>query len=142
MRRLLFILALLMSLSIHAETQDGLGVNQVFTRYGHEKGCKMVEMHDTKLHGLKIKTYKSLTYKRIGKEVNDILKNDRRSAKKIREVVTDGEVTSGYYMMPSLQKGLNRYILFSTQEGGSGAVIFIEGNLQPDDIIKLCYTRR
>lgn len=136
------ILTLLISLAAHAEMQDGLSVDQVFRRYGHEKGCKMVEMHDTQLHGLRFKTYKSLTYKRLGKEINDLLKHDRKLAKKIREVVDEGKVVSGYYMMPTQQKGQNRYILFSTQEGGRGAVIYIEGELQPDDIIKLCYTRR
>ena len=102
----------------------------------------MVEMHDTRLRGYKLKTYQSLTYRTQGDAIAPLLDEDRRTAQKIREVVNDGNVTSGYYIMPPTDNGLNRYILYTQKEDKSGTVIYIEGTLQPDDILKLCYQRK
>ncbi len=135
------VLALLLSAFtlMPAMAQEGLGVDNVFKRFGHAKGCKMVEMHDAVLKGYRLKVYKSLTYKKIGSSVEPYLKSDRKRAKKIREVVENGRIVSGYYQMPPLGQGINRYILFSKAGFNRGAVIYIEGKLSPDDIIKLCY---
>ena len=129
------------TLQIHA--QEGLAVNNIFQQYGHSKGCKMVVMHNTKLRGYQLAIYKSLTYNnKYAASINNILKTDRRAAKKIREVVDDGRIASGYYMMAPLSSGNNRYILFSNTDRGKGAVIYIEGDLSPDDIMSICYTKR
>ena len=34
-----------------------------------------------------------------------------------------------------------RYILFSYVDSRKGTVIYIEGKLSPDDILKLCYSK-
>ena len=131
----------MLSLSVYA--QDGLAVDKVFKTYGHSRGCKMVVMHNTKLRGYSLAVYKSLTYGAKYSESIDIqLKADRKAAKKIREVVDDGRVASGYYMMAPHPAGTNRYVLFSRTDKGKGAVIYIEGNLSPDDIMKICYSRK
>lgn len=117
--------------------QSGLEVDKVFSLYGHAKGCKMVEMHETTLRGYKLHTYKSLTYKTQGTRIAELLAADRRRAKKIREVVEDGHVRGGYYMMQPLAGGMNRYILFNNGEKGKGAVIYIEGQLSPNEILKV-----
>ena len=122
-----------------AVAQQGLAVADVFSRYGHERGCRMVEMHDTNLRGYELKTYQSLTYRSQGNEIATMLDADRRKARKIREVVSDGRVTSGYYIMPPTAEGLNRYVLYSQKTNKSGAVIYIEGKLEPDDILRICY---
>lgn len=70
------------------------------------------------------------------------LKADRKAAKKIREVVENGKMVSGYYMMAPLSNGNNRFILFSNPSKSKGTVIYIEGDLSPEDIMKLCYSRR
>ena len=57
----------------------------------------------------------------------------------IREVVENGQIVSGYYIIPPKSKGINRYILFSKVKPNRGTVIYIEGELSPDDIMKLCY---
>lgn len=132
-------IVMLVMTAVMASAQN-LYVNQLFSRFGHARGCKMVEMHDTELKGYTLGVYKSLTYgKRQQHEVNNMLMSDRRQAKKIREVVEDGRIVSGYYMMPPLANGRNRYILFSNNDDGRGAVIYIEGRLSPDDIMKICY---
>lgn len=140
--RMMTVLAMLVCFSAGLEAQTGLHVQKAFERFGHAKGCKMVEMHDATLKGYQLHVYKSLTYKKIGKEIEAYLKEDKQKAKKIREVVENGRITSGYYMMPPLEKGMNRYVLFSDPGKENGAIIYIEGRLEPDDIMKLCYSKR
>lgn len=122
--------------------QAALNIDRIFATYGHSKGCKMVEMHDTKMRGYPLRTYKSLVYKHIGNEVDKALAEDKRKAKKIREVVDNGTVVSGYYQMPSKDGKTNRYILFSKGPKGSGTLIYIEGALKPEDVMTMCYGKR
>lgn len=138
---LIAVMTLFVTLPSHA--QEGLAVNSIFQQYGHSKGCKMVVMLNTKLRGYRLAVYKSLTYNnKYAASINNILKTDRRAAKKIREVVDNGRIASGYYMMAPLQSGNNRYILFSNTDHNKGAVIYIEGDLSPEDIMSICYTKR
>lgn len=138
---LIAVMTLFVTLSSHA--QDGLAVNGIFQQYGHSKGCKMVVMQNTKLRGYRLAVYKSLTYNdKYAASINNTLKADRRAAKKIREVVDNGRIVSGYYMMTPLPSGNNRYILFSNTDRRKGAVIYIEGPLSPEDIMSICYTKR
>lgn len=141
-KRLAAVIFSIFTAVISVTAQDGLGIGRIFSKYGHMKGCKMVEMSNTNLHGHSLRVYKSLTYKHIGSNIETILKEDRRKARKIREVVDNGVITSGYYMMPALDGGTNRYILFSKGAYGSGAVIYIEGRLSPDDIMQICYAKK
>lgn len=140
MKRTGLILLILLATSLAAMAQSGLEVDKVFSTYGHAKGCKMVEMHDATLRGYKLHVYKSLTYKSQGQQISAILKGDRAKAKKIREIIENGNIKGGYYMMAP-QGGLNRYVLFNNGAKGRGAVIYIEGKLSPEDIMKICYTR-
>ena len=138
---LIAVMTLFVTLPSHA--QEGLAVNSIFQQYGHSKGCKMVVMQNTKLRGYRLAVYESLTYNnKYATSINNILKTDRRAAKKIREVVDNGRIASGYYMMAPLQSGNNRYILFSNTDHNKGAVKYIEGDLSPEDIMSICYTKR
>lgn len=139
-RRMMFMVVLLM-LAVAAMGQKGLNVDNVFQRYGRAKGCKMVVMENTTLHGYKLRVYKSLVYKKLHHAVKPYLDADRKNAKKVREVIDGGELVSGYYMMKPLPGGYNRYILFSYVDSRKGTVIYIEGKLSPDDILKLCYSK-
>ena len=126
-----------------ANAQEGLAVNNIFQQYGHSKGCKMVVMKNTKLRGYHLIIYKSLTYpNKYAADIKKDLNTDRRAAKKIREVIDNGSIASGYYMMPPHANGINRYVLFSNTNKGKGAVIYIEGDLSPEDIMTICYTKR
>lgn len=126
-----------------ANAQEGLAVNNIFQQYGHSKGCKMVVMKNTKLRGYHLTIYKSLTYpNKYAADIKKDLNTDRRAAKKIREVIDNGSIASGYYMMPPHANGINRYVLFSNTNKGKGAVIYIEGDLSPEDIMTICYTKR
>ena len=122
--------------------QDDLQVSNVFQLYGHDKGCKMVELHHGTFKGYQLDVYKSLIYKKIGNNVENYLKQDRKNAKKVREIVEDGQVTSGYYLMKPIKSGINRYILFKKGENQSGTVIYIEGSLSPEQLMDLCTIRK
>lgn len=139
-RRMMFMAVFLM-LAVAAMGQKGLNVDNVFQRYGRAKGCKMVVMENATLHGYKLRVYKSLVYKKLHHAVKPYLDADRKNAKKVREVIDGGELVSGYYMMKPLPGGYNRYILFSYVDSRKGTVIYIEGKLSPDDILKLCYSK-
>lgn len=140
-KRIMVTLAIMVACTMTAAAQEGLNVDRVFQRFGKSKGCKMVVMKNTELRGYKLHTYKSLVYKNLYSAIEPYLAADKKSAKKVREVVEEGRIVSGYYMMAPLRGGINRYILFSNVGGHKGAVIYIEGTLSPDDIMKLCYSK-
>lgn len=142
MKKILTTLLLTMAYILTAGAQTTFGVEKAFAVYGHSKGCKMVEMHDMQMKGYKLKTYKSLMYSsKYSTEIEAMLAEDRNQAKKIREVVEDGIVTSGYYQMDALRTGINRYILFSKNIKGGGTLIYVEGRLKPEDVMVLCYDK-
>ena len=140
-KRIMVTLAIMVARTMTAAAQEGLNVDKVFQRFGKSKGCKMVVMKNTELRGYKLQTYKSLVYKTLYSAIEPYLAADKKSAKKVREVVEEGRIVSGYYMMAPLRGGINRYILFSNVGGHKGTVIYIEGTLSPDDIMKLCYSK-
>ncbi len=140
-KRMVFSIVLFFVSMLSAMAQEGLNVDKVFQRYGKAKGCKMVVMRNTELKGFKLRTYKSLVYKKLHSAIQPYLAADKKKARKIREVIEEGQLVSGYYMMPPLAGGINRYILFSNVGGSKGTVIYIEGTLSPDDIMKLCYSK-
>ena len=140
--RLFIFVALFLTICHDSLAQQGLAVADIFSHYGHERGCKMVEMHDTDLRGYELKTYQSLTYRTQGEQIATMLEADRKKARKIREIVSDWRVASGYYILPPTAEGQNRYVLYTQKADKSGAVIYIEGALGPDDILRICYQRR
>lgn len=142
---MMWIKTLLLSLTLSfiattALAQKGLEADKVFTHYGHAKGCKMVVMNNVTYHNYRLTVYKSLTYKHIGAEVRQLLQADRKRAKKIREIVEDGEVAGGYYMMQPSTNGDNRFILFKNGEGERGVLIYIEGELSAQELLDIFHT--
>lgn len=141
MKRISLVTLLSLTVSALAAAQSGFGVDKVFSRFKDAGGCTMVEMHDATLYGYKLRVYKSLVYKSKGCEIAEMLKDDRQRAKKICEMVEDGRVKGGYYMMSSSADGMNRFILFNNASDKRGAVVYIEGKLSPGDIMRLCGSR-
>lgn len=137
----LLIFIILLFIGGHANAQKGLHINEVFSRYGNSKGCTMVEMNDIDIRGHRINVFKTLTYKRYAEEIAGIVEADRKQAKKIREVIHDGKVQSGCLMMPPTRKGHNRFIIFTNPINGTGAIIYIEGKVTVDDVMKICYKK-
>lgn len=129
--------AALLFVVITAGAQDNLAIGEAFRRFGTQKGCKMVTLVDGELKGKKLKLYKSLVYKRYGAEIESMVQTDRKRARKVQEVVVDGCVENGFYVLPPGAGGVNRFILFRRSSDVSGAVIYIEANLSPEEMRKI-----
>jgi hypothetical protein len=125
-----------------AVAQDDLHIGKVFKQYAFSSGCTMVEMNNIDIKGYHLDVFKSLSYSNQGKEIADILLADRPKAKKVREIIHEGKVQNGCYMMSTSKSGKNRFIAFAFVSENSGAVIYIEGDLTVDDILKICYNQK
>ena len=110
--RLLCIIALLScTSSIYA--QQGLQIASVFQKYGKQKGVTMVELSNEIVESYEMTLYKSITFKNASDELPFILRcleADKNKAKKVKEVISGGEIQSGYYQLPQLKDEINRFI--------------------------------
>ena len=69
------------------------------------------------------------------------LESDREHARKIKEVVTDGHIQSGYYQLPPVKDKINRFILFRLGKKGEATLIYIEGEIDSDDLVTLIFSK-
>ena len=67
--------------------------------------------------------------------------NRTRNARKIKEVVTDGHIQSGYYQLPPVKDKINRFILFRLGKKGEATLIYIEGEIDSDDLVTLIFSK-
>lgn len=141
-RALLYCLLLLFSTGMYA--QKGLQVASVFQKYGNQKGATYVELSKMVSKTWDITHYQSLKLTKAEKALPDIyrcLEADREHAKKIKEVVMDGHIQSGYYQLPPLQGKTNRFILFRLGKKGEATLIYIEGEIDSDDLVTLIFSK-
>ena len=139
------LIVLLLGFSAHAVAQQGLQIASVFQRYGKEKGVTMVELSNEMLDAYQMTLYKSLVFKDVGEALPTILRSletDKKKAKKVKEVVSSGQIQSGYYQLPQLKEDINRFILFKTGKKGSATLIYIEGELDADDLITMLFMKK
>ena len=132
--RLLIMLAALMLLPTGvgaAEAQKDLKIQDVFTRYGKKRNVTMVELSNEMLETYGMTRYKSIT-----------IKADQRGARKIKEVTDDGGVVSAYYQLPGKDPDVNRFVLFKVNSKGTITLVYIEGELDSDDLITLLFTKK
>ena len=135
--RTTWIVLLLTVASGMVRAQQGLQIASVFQKYGKQKGVTMVELSNEMLETYQMTLYKSLVFKDVEEALPDILnclEADKRKARKVKEVVAGGQIQSGYYQLPQLKEDVNRFILFKTGKKGSATLIYIEGELDADDI--------
>lgn len=138
--RTTWIILLLTVASGMARAQQGLQIASVFQKYGKQKGVTMVELSNEMLETYQMTLYKSLVFKDVEEALPTILNcldADKKKAKKVKEVVAGGQIQSGYYQLPQLKEDVNRFILFKTGKKGSATLIYIEGELDADDLVTL-----
>ncbi len=70
------------------------------------------------------------------------LETDKKKAKKVKEVVSSGQIRSGYYQLPQLKEDVNRFILFKTGKKGAATLIYIEGELDADDLVTMLFMKK
>lgn len=143
--RTTWIILLLTVASGMARTQQGLQIASVFQKYGKQKGVTMVELSNEMLETYQMTLYKSLVFKDVEEALPTILNcldADKKKAKKVKEVVAGGQIQSGYYQLPQLKEDVNRFILFKTGKKGSATLIYIEGELDADDLVTMLFMKK
>lgn len=148
--RTIFIILLLSAATAEIRAQEGLHSASIFQKYGKQKGVTMVELSKDMLDSYRINLYKSLVFKDITEElpyILDCLEKDRKEGtmKKLQEIVEDGKLLTAYYQLPQLKKNnqtLNRFILFKVGKKNSATFIYIEGNLNSDELVALLFQRK
>ena len=143
--RTTWIILLLTVASGMARAQQGLQIASVFQKYGNQKGVTMVELSNEMLETYQMTLYKSLVFKDVEEALPTILNcldADKKKAKKVKEVVAGGQIQSGYYQLPQLKEDVNRFILFKTGKKGSATLIYIEGELDADDLVTMLFMKK
>ena len=143
--RTTWIILLLTVASGMARAQQGLQIASVFQKYGKQKGVTMVELSNEMLETYQMTLYKSLVFKDVEEALPTILNcldADKKKAKKVKEVVAGGQIQSGYYQLPQLKEDVNRFILFKTGKKGSATLIYIEGELDADDLVTMLFMKK
>ena len=140
--RTTWIILLLTVASGMARAQQGLQIASVFQKYGKQKGVTMVELSNEMLETYQMTLYKSLVFKEALPTILNCLDADKKKAKKVKEVVAGGQIQSGYYQLPQLKEDVNRFILFKTGKKGSATLIYIEGELDADDLVTMLFMKK
>ena len=143
--RTTWIILLLTVASGMARAQQGLQIASVFQKYGKQKGVTMVELSNEMQETYQMTLYKSLVFKDVEEALPTILNcldADKKKAKKVKEVVAGGQIQSGYYQLPQLKEDVNRFILFKTGKKGSATLIYIEGELDADDLVTMLFMKK
>ena len=125
--------------------QEDLKIKDVFRIYGKRKNVVMVELSKEMLDTYDITFYKSITIKNDPEALSFIrkcLEKDQDGAHKIKEVMSDGGIISAYYQIPGKNSDINRFILFKVNEKNVVTLIYIEGELDSDDLITILFTKK
>lgn len=142
--RPLFLLLLLAVSATTAFAQENLKINTVFVKYGKQKGSTMVVLSGEALENYKLDKYRSITLpydKKTSVTIQQSLEADKKLARKIKEVVTNGVVSSGYYQLPDEDKRVNRYILFKIADDGTATLIYMEGGPDSEELINRLFIK-
>lgn len=139
------LMILLLTTASGMYAQQGLQIASLFQKYGKQKGVTMVELSNELLETYQMTLYKSLVFKNAEEAMPVILKSleaDKKKAKKVKEVVSGGQIQSGYYQLPQLKEDVNRFILFKTGQKGTATLIYIEGELDADDLVTMLFMKK
>lgn len=125
--------------------QNNLRIASVFQKYGKQKGVTMVELSNELIDIYEMKLYKSISFKDTGNAlpyILECLEHDRKTARKVKEVISEGKIQSGYYQLPPLKEEINRFILFKTSKKGTATLIYLEGALDADDLVTMLFMKK
>ena len=139
------VVMLLIAAAGTARAQQGLQIAAVFQKYGKQKGVTMVELSKEMLETYQMTLYKSISFKDVEPflaTITHCLEADKKKAKKVKEVVAGGQIQSGYYQLPQLREDVNRFILFKTGKKNTATLIYIEGELDADDLITMLFMKK
>ncbi len=143
---LIITLLLTVRFTANLNAQSDLEINKVFERYGRQKGSVMVEMSREMLKGYDFTYYKSIVTT-DDKEVADFARRclavDEKGAKKVKQVVSNGVVSSIYLQLPKRDKYF-RLVLFNetTSPEQKTTLIYIESEKDSEEILKFILKKK
>lgn len=142
----LFVFIVLAGLPILVNAQSDLNINNVFKQYGKSKNAVMVSLTNEVLDNYKFSLFKSINIKDDPSAADFVRKQltlDEKGAKKIKQVISNGKVTS-IYLDLSPKNGLNRLILFNEQFKPERQLIliYIESEHSTDDVLKILLKKK
>jgi len=145
-----FILCFCFSADLRAENRDntdntenvatGLRIDEVFQRFRRARNATMVELSQEMLEMYNMKLFKSISIRNSPealKMIREALEEDRQGARTIKEITDAGGIISAYYQLPETEEGLNRFILFNVNRQNLITLIYIEGDLESENLITL-----
>lgn len=141
--RLLGSLLLLIGFTLSAYAQEDLQIASLFKKYGKQKDVTYVELNGSILRSYRMTAYRSLVFKDVTPYKADIvqcLKQDvaGQQVTKTQEITESGQLLSAYYQLSKKNK-LNRYILYKVGKQNSATLIYIEGTLSEEELMKMLY---
>ena len=142
-------LILLACLSLSLRAQEGLKIEQLFTKYGNAKGVTLVELNGEILASYHMDTYLSLVFEDVtpyAREIEDGLEDAVRSqqVQKRQLVNQSGTLQSAYLQLTDVRRkgrNLRRYLLFKRGKGTVATLIYIEGRLSEKELMDMLYKR-
>lgn len=143
----LLLLLILLFVSPVVSAQQDLQINRIFEVYGKQKGAVMVVLSgkSAELKRYKLDKYRSLTInydKDIFENIQTSLEADKEGAYKIKEVVNNGVVSSGYYKLRNEAEKTNRYILFKVDRNHRATLIYMEGGMDSEELIDKLFLKQ
>lgn len=130
------------------QAQENLRIGDVFSYYGKRHGSTMVQLSEDVIRTYDMTLYKSLSFRpeSSGNKsldwVIDCIDQDKRKAKKIKETMLDGSLKSGYYQLPQVKSGINRFILFKIGDKRKATLIYIEGGLSSAELVDMLLSKK
>ncbi|MDR2146626.1 MAG: hypothetical protein LBE91_09240 [Tannerella sp.] len=139
-----FTLFFCFSAELRAENlETGLRIDEVFRRFGRARSVTMVELSQEMLEMYNMRLYKSISIRNNPEAlqfIRESLEEDRQGARTIKEITDEGGIISAYYQLPATDEGLNRFILFNVNRQNLKTLVYIEGDLNSEDLITLLFS--
>lgn len=141
--RFVFILFILSSTLLQA--QEGLHIQTIFEKYGKSKGSTMVVLSGKALYNYRLDKYQGITLKYNKNSLSEIqqsLEVDKKDAVQIKEIITGGIITAGYYQLNDENHPINRYILFKMGDDGTATLIYMEGGSESEELVNKLFIKQ
>lgn len=141
---ILILLSMVWLLPVGIKAQSDLQISKVFEKYNSRKHVVMVEMSREMLASYNMKLYKSISIKEDPAAVcfiRQCLAKDQEGARKIKQVMKGGELSSAYYQLAKRGKD-NRFILFRYDPPNTSTLIYIETEEETDNIVNMLLKKK
>jgi len=143
---LLLLVVMAFTIPLHLNAQQDLKISAVFEQYGKKKGVVMVQLTKEMLQGYNFSFFKSIVIKNDSVAINytrECIAQDQEGAKKIKQVVQNGEVTS-IVLQLAPRGDENRLILYNevSENKKEMTLIYIESKMDVEEIMTMILKKK